>query len=134
MKLLFSKIATISLAFLVLFSTFSFTVEKHFCGDFLVDVSYLGEDAACNEGENDICIIKNESCCKDEVQQIDGQEEMQKASSKKISFHQAKLYVAFYASYKLLFQNIEKQFISYKNYSPPHLIFNLQVLHETFTI
>lgn len=134
MKLLFSKIATILLAFLVLFSTFSFTVEKHFCGDFLVDISYLGEDAVCNDGENDTCDIKKESCCKDEVQQIDGQEEMQKASSKKISFHQVKLFVAFYTSYKLLCQNIEKQFVSYKNYSPPDLIFNIQILHETFTI
>ncbi|WCC42067.1 hypothetical protein PJJ26_11540 [Tenacibaculum finnmarkense] len=47
MNQLFTKIATIILALLVLISTFSFTVEKHYCGDFLVDISYLGEADNC---------------------------------------------------------------------------------------
>ena len=131
-----SKIASIILAVLVLFSTFSFTVEKHYCGDFLVDVSYLGEADNCSKGETDSCdtMQKKKKCCKNEVHQIDGQDEIQKSSTEKISFQQAKLFVAFYTSYKLLFQNLEKQFVPHQYYSPPDLIFDIQVLHEVFII
>lgn len=48
MKQFLSKIVSSVLALLVLFSTFSFTVEKHYCGDYLVDVSYLGKADTCN--------------------------------------------------------------------------------------
>ena len=135
MKQVFTKIVTITLAFLVLFSTFSFTVAKHYCGDFLVDVSYVGETGSCNEGEKDDCatVIKKK-CCKDEVHQIDGQDKIQKASSKKISFQQVKLFVAFYSSYNLLFENDESQPNFYQYYTPPDLVFDFQVLHEVYII
>lgn len=37
MKKAFQHSISVAMAFLVLFSTFSFTVDKHFCGSFLVD-------------------------------------------------------------------------------------------------
>ncbi|WP_237274569.1 HYC_CC_PP family protein [Tenacibaculum ovolyticum] len=136
MKQAFTKISTITLALLVLFSTFSFIVEKHYCGDFLVDVSYVGEADTCNEGMKDDCgtIIKKKKCCKDEVHQIKGQDEIQKVSLDKISFHQVKFFVAFYASYELLFQDFDKQTVSSEYYSPPNLVSDIQVLHEVFII
>ena len=136
MKQVFTKITTITLALLVLFSTFSFTIEKHYCGDFLVDISYLGEAASCNDGKKDDCetVVKKKKCCKDEVYQIDGQDDIQKFSSKKINFDQAKFIVAFYSSYNLLFQGSEKQNVSHQYYSPPDLVFDIQVLHEVFII
>ena len=41
------KIFSVTLALLVLMSTLSFTVEKHFCGDVLVDVSVFTETQKC---------------------------------------------------------------------------------------
>lgn len=136
MKQAISKIFTIALAFLVLFSTFSFTVEKHYCGDYLVDVSYLGDANGCDTNTLDGCEtqVKKKKCCKDEVFQIDGQDEIQKSSLEKISFKQVKLFVAFYASYELMFQEAETKFISFTHYLPPDLIFDIQVLHEVFII
>ena len=136
MKQVITKISIIFLALIVLFSTFSFTVEKHYCGDFLVDISYLGEADTCNKKSEDGCetLIKKKKCCKDEVHQIDGQDEIQKVSLEKISFDQAKLFVAFYGSYKLLFQYFEKQPLSYEHYLPPELVYDIQVLHEVFII
>ncbi len=136
MKQVITKISITLLALLVLFSTFSFTVEKHYCGDFLVDVSYLGEADTCNKKSKTDCgtVIKKKKCCKDEVHQIDGQDEIQKVSLEKISFDQAQLFVAFYSSYKLLFQDSEKQSLSYEYYLPPELVYDIQVLHEVFII
>ncbi len=137
MKQFVTKFLSSILAFLVLFSTFSFTVEKHYCGDYLVDVSYLGKADTCNsDGGVDKCatLAKKKKCCKDEVQQIDGQDEFQKVSTEKISFNQVKLLVAFYNSYQFVFQDLEKQTISHQYYSPPDLVQDIQVLHEVFII
>lgn len=41
------KISSFLLVLIVLFSTFSFTIEKHYCGDFLVDVSFTGKADGC---------------------------------------------------------------------------------------
>ncbi len=136
MKQVITKISIIVLALIVLFSTFSFTVEKHYCGDFLIDVSYLGEAGTCNEGKKDACVtvIKKKECCKDEVHQIEGQDEIQKESLEKISFDQTKLFTTFYISCKLLFQDTEKHSILHQYYSSPELVFDIQVFHEVFVI
>ncbi|WP_271407068.1 HYC_CC_PP family protein [Tenacibaculum soleae] len=136
MKQVFTKISTVLLALLVLFSTFSFTIEKHFCGDFLVDISYVGEAKSCNKGKKDDCatITKKKKCCKDEVHQINGQDDIQKSSSEKISFNQAKFILVFCTSFKLLFQTLDKQSLTHQYYSPPDLVFDIQVLHEVFII
>ena len=47
MKKLVFKIASFLLAVLVCLSTLSFTVDKHYCGDFLVDVSFTGDASDC---------------------------------------------------------------------------------------
>ena len=136
MKQVFTKISTVLLALLVLFSTFSFTIEKHFCGDFLVDVSYVGEAGSCNKGKKDDCatVTKKKKCCKDEVHQIEGQDDIQKSSTEKISFNQAEFILAFCTSFKLLFQSLDKQSITHQYYSPPDLVIDIQVFHEVFII
>lgn len=139
MKSFFLKISSLTLAFLVLFSTFSFTVEKHFCGDFLVDISYFGEAQSCSgEIEKDSCeekrVEEKKKCCKDEIQQIDGQDDFQKTSIDKITFKFQKFVVAYTVSYKLMFKKLQRLIIPHKNYSPPSLYFNFQVLHEVFII
>ena len=81
MKSTLQKIGSTLLALLVLFSTFSFTVEKHYCGDFLVDVSFFGDAQDCAEelGEEDCDspqVIQKKKCCKDEVEKIEGQDDL----------------------------------------------------------
>ncbi len=136
MKPFFLKIASILTAFLVLFSTFSFTVEKHFCGEFLVDVSYFGEAEGCRMEMTDTSKttpIKKKNCCKDEVHQIEGQDELQNFSSEQLSFDEQKI-VAFAISYLLIFEETGFQKEFYKEFPPPDTYQDYQVLYQSFLI
>ena len=138
MKIIVTKILSAVLAFLVLFSTFSFTVEKHYCGDFLVDTSYFGEADSCAgeamTADCGIMKVKKKKCCKDEVEKIEGQDELQKTSIDKISFQQKVFIISYAVSYDLLFKSLKKQIVPHKNYSPPNLFYDLNILHEVFII
>ncbi|CAM1350906.1 HYC_CC_PP family protein [Tenacibaculum crassostreae] len=138
MKIVITKTSSILLAFLLLFSTLSFAVEKHFCGDFLVDTSYFGEAESCIietiTTDSGVKKVKKKRCCKDEVEKIEGQDELQKLSIDKISFQQKIFIISYAVSYDLLFKSLEKQFIPHKNYNPPNLFYDLNILHEVFII
>ncbi|MFD0993330.1 HYC_CC_PP family protein [Tenacibaculum geojense] len=139
MKQYITKIASITIAFLVFLSTFSLTIEKHFCGDFLVDVSYFGKTKGCNPAlDVDDCdspeIIKQKGCCKDEVQKIKIQDELQLQKNKKFELEQQQFILAFNLSYANLFVDLSQQIIPHKYYSSPPIITDIQLLHEVFII
>jgi len=126
------------LALLVLFSTLSFTIEKHYCGDHLVDVSYFGNTKKCtDEIEDDGCdtpeVEQKKNCCKDEVQHVEGQENL-KNSVEKFDLKKQQFTIAFITSYYNLFVDYVAQTKFYENYSPPNLIQDLQVLLEVYII
>lgn len=131
------KIASFLMALLVLLSTFSFTIEKHFCGDFLVDVSYFGNAKDCS-GESDvdgcdISVAKKKNCCKEEIAQIEGQDDLRNTSLEQITIKQ-QFALVFAITYHHLFLSYKKQIDHNKEYSPPKLVANIQVLHEVFLI
>lgn len=134
MKSIFIKIASFTLAFLVLFSTLSFTVEKHYCGDFLVDISFVGELDACAMNIDHNAAIKKKSCCKDEVQKIQGQDKLQANKVEKFSFEKEKFLTAFVISYQDLFTVNKLKNNFYKDFSPPDILLDYQVLFQTFLI
>ena len=137
MKAFFTKISSVVLALLVLCSTFSFTVEKHFCGDFLVDVSYFGNAKSCaEEMEGSSCeeiVVKKKSCCKDKLEKIEGQDDLKISSLEKITFEQ-QFAILFTVSYHNLFVPLTDKKVSNQEYSPPNLVSDIQVLHEVFII
>jgi hypothetical protein len=138
MKSTIAKISSTLLALLVLFSTFSFTVEKHYCGDFLVAISFFGEGKNCaDELDEDDCdspeVIEEKNCCKDEVESIEGQDDFRN-SIEKFDLKKQHFLVAFVGSYLNLFipkSQKEKENI---HHTPPKLIKDLQVLHEVYII
>jgi hypothetical protein len=134
MKHFFIKIASVLIALLVLFSTFSFTVEKHFCGDFLMDVSFTGNLEVCATDIAPDSSVKLKKCCKDEIQKIDGQDELQQNSINKISFQQKQFLVAFFVSYTNLFSENKTNTNFYKDFSPPDIPLDYQVFYQTFLI
>ena len=136
MKKFVSKIIATLLALVVLLSTFSFNVEKHFCGDFLVAISYVGNVASCDEVEEDSCESKTiePSCCKDDAEFLKGQTQIQKSPVEKVTFTKVITAVTSYTYYKQLFSGIERQLVPHKFYIPPKLFFDIQVLHEVFII
>ncbi len=129
---LLHKIFSISLSLLVLFSTVSFTVEKHYCGDTLVDVSIFTEAEKCGMEAQDM--LQKKSCCKDEVDVVQGQDELKAPSFEDLNIEQQQLLVAFTQSYSSLFESFPKEVIPPTDYSPPNLVYDIQVLDQVFLI
>ena len=47
MNTIVKKISTTLLSFIVLFSSMSFAIDEHYCGNNLMDVSYFGDADNC---------------------------------------------------------------------------------------
>ncbi len=132
LKTALHKSFSMLLALLVLFSTVSFTVVKHYCGDTLVDVAIFSEAKACGGMENDKSMKK--SCCDDEVDVVKGQDQLKLSSFEDLDFEQQQFIDAFTFSYINSFENLPKETIPHKEYSPPDLVYDIQVLDEVFLI
>lgn len=138
MKSVFKKIGAILSALLVLFSTFSFTVDSHYCGEFLVDASYLGKADGCGmEKAIDVsskeASVKKKSCCKDVTEFIQAPN-FEKQELLKISKEQVNFVIAYTYSYINLFKEAQLRNEFYKDFSPPDIQQDYQVLYQTFLI
>jgi len=132
MKSFLHKSFSILMTFLVLCSTVSFTIEKHFCGDVLVNVSVFSESEKCQLEAQELLLQKK--CCKDEVDVIKGQKDLKVASFDDLDFIHQQFVTAYTYSFINLFGDLEKQIIPHKDYSPPLLVADLQVLDQVFII
>tara|TARA_R110002126_G_scaffold68457_1_gene173410 strand:- start:531 stop:911 length:381 start_codon:yes stop_codon:yes gene_type:complete len=126
------------MALLVLLSTVSFTVESHYCGDILVDSSLFGHVETCGmevqqKPSSSECNITKKDCCSDEQITIKGQETL-KTSFDKIEKSQQIFVAVFIHTYINLFFEPQTDFNSFKNYSPPLLVRDIQVIDQTFLI
>lgn len=133
-KIILHKTFSIALAFLVLFSTVSFTIEKHYCGDVLVDVSVFSEAKKCDMEMPSMETFQKKSCCKDEVDVIKGLDELKFSSFDDLYFSQQLFVVAYAYSYNNLFEGLSQQITPHKDYSPPNLVADIQVLDQVFII
>ncbi|TCK67281.1 hypothetical protein DFQ05_1055 [Winogradskyella wandonensis] len=124
---------SVALAVLVLFSTFSFTVEKHYCGDNLIDVAIFSEAKSCGmEIESEPKLKK--TCCKDIVDVIEGQDELQSVTFDDLDFPTQVFLRAFVQAYIVNFESLPKQIIPHRDYVPPNLIRDIQLLNDVFLI
>ncbi len=121
------------LVVLVLFSTVSFTVEKHFCGDTLVDVAIFSEAHKCGMEMNEPKVVKKH-CCKDVVEIVEGQDELTFSSFEDLDFEQQQFVVSLAYAYFNLFESLPKQIIPHKDYAPPNIVLDIQLLNDTFLI
>ena len=128
----------IGLAFLVMASTMSFTINEHYCGGDLVDTSlFVKADTCMMEGmemsnSDDVSIAKD-TCCNDVITVIDGQDEVHQ-NGKQLAFDQQLFIATFLYTYSNLFSNKENSIVSYSDYIPPKLVKDIQALDETFLI
>jgi hypothetical protein len=127
-------VISVSLAFLVLFSTLSLTVEKHYCGTNLVDTSVFSESKKCGGMDASDTIYVKKPCCKDTIDLVKGQDELHTADFETIDFKLEFTINAYLFTYIQLFESLPKQIIPHKDYSPPNLIKDIQVLDETYLI
>ena len=126
------------MALLVFVSTMSFTIESHYCGDVLVDTSVFGKVESCGmevqqKTSSTECDITKKDCCSDEQLVVDGQDNL-KISFDKLDKEQQILVATFIYSYVNLFTELQTENISFRDYSPPPLVRDVQVLDQTFLI
>ena len=138
MKEFLHKSAAITMALLVLFTTMSFTVNMHYCGDILVDYSFTQNAASCGmdiqpvSKSCDANVMKT-SCCKDKQLIVEGQDNV-KLSFETFSLEQQTFVATFFYSYTQLFESVDEKPLLFKDYSPPLLTNDISVLYQTFLI
>ena len=82
--------------------------------------------------EKEAPVMKN--CCKDEVQQVQGQQELLQASVDDFNFQKQLLLVSFFVSYHDTFIVKESIELVYNDLSPPDLPINYRILYQSFLI
>lgn len=124
------------LALLVLVSTFSFSVDKHFCGSILVDMAVFSKAKTCGmemHRDMELASIEEDSCCTNEKIAVDGQDEL-KISFNSLDFQQQIFLTTITYSYLNLFEGLPQRIDPYRDYSPPLLVTDIQVLDQVFLI
>ncbi len=130
------KILALILAVIVLFSSFSFTIEKHICLDEVTVSSHGNTDSHCEMDFGDCESNKSDEpsdeCCFDNQVLIIGNQNV-KIISQKIEVSQAKFVLAYAYTYLNLFQD-KKEINSFLDFSPPIVDKDYQVLYQSFLI
>ena len=123
------------MALLVLVSTLSISIEKHYCGEHLVDVSLFVEADKCGmEKSDDGDGIMANSCCTDVVDLIEGQDELNLEKTEVLSASQK----VFVLSFAYVFGGLSLPTLTddppFQHYNPPEVVQDIQVLNEVFLI
>lgn len=125
------------MAFVVLFSTMSFTVDMHYCGDTLVDTAVFYKVKTCGmemqNPSNEGCAITKKDCCSDKQMVVDGQNELQ-LSFDTLSFEQQQFVASFVYTYINVFDVEKANVNSYRDYAPPLVVREIYKLDETYLI
>lgn len=124
------------LSFLVLFSTLSLTIEKHFCGDTLIDVAVFTKADMCgpqSPDEDHGNRIKN-SCCKNEKEVVSGIDQLVTNSIDDLDDLQQLVLFTYSYTYQQLFNELSQAVVPHRNYSPPLITQDIHVLHESYLI
>lgn len=133
MKSYLQKISSFSLALLVLVSTFSFTVDKHFCGGILIDKAIFSNAKTCGMEMNSKMASSEDSCCTNEKTAIKGQDEL-KISFQSLDLDQQLFLITITHSYLNIFEGEPLLEVPFKDYSPPLLVTDIHILDQVFLI
>lgn len=138
MKAAFRNIVSFSMAILVLASTTSFTVDKHFCGKMLMDLAIFSEAESCgmemhSHSEGDSYSLEVDPCCSDQTTVVEGQDKLI-VSIDSLNFDQQLFLYSFTHSYLNLFEGLPLQVVPFKYYTPPILVTEILILDQVFLI
>jgi len=125
------------LAAVVLTSTLSFSVHKHFCGPFLKDVSIILPSHGCGmetTGMADNCAISLEKkCCNDIIEVVQGQDDL-KITWHNFSLEQQQFITLFTNTYLFTITGDYREKHTFIAYSPPLVTRDIPVLHQSFLL
>jgi hypothetical protein len=128
---------SLAMTFVVLFSTMSFTVNMHYCGDTLVESAIFQKAKGCGmemeKPSTEECSITKKNCCDDKQLAIEGQDELQ-LQVDKITFEQQVFIASFVYTYINLFEGLDNNVSTYERYKPPLVVRQLYKIDETYLI
>jgi len=137
---MYHKTTSLLLALVVLLSTMSFSLDIHYCGDHLVDFSFSQKTDTClmkaemTQSSTACAVMEMEmDCCSDVEVVFEGQDDL-KLSFDQLSFDEQVFVASFVYSYINLFEGFDENVVPFKDYSPPPLIRDVQILDQTFLI
>jgi hypothetical protein len=136
MKQFLKHISVYATAFLVLFSTFSFTINEHICGGEKVSFAIGMEAETCGmeveTSTSEHTTVQQTPCCSDISTLIQGFDEL--PSQDTITITTQTFITAFVYSYIFILSEEDTEKAVYTPYKPPPLVKDIQVLDETFLI
>lgn len=139
MKSIFNQILSGLMALAVLFSTVSFTVDAHYCGDKLVSKSVFKKADDCGiemvqkSNTADSCKVIKTTCCRDEQSLVKGQDDLQQ-SHFELTIPQF-AFLSTYIAYQLnLFEGLEENVIPFIGYRPSLVVRSIYKLDEVYLI
>ena len=137
MNQVFRKIVSFVMAFVVLCSTMSFTINAHYCGGTLVETAIFQKAKGCGmemqKPSTEGCSIAKKSCCKNEQSLVDGQDELQH-NIDGISFEQELFVISFIHIYTNPLDLSKDKETAFSEYPPPLIVRQLYKLDETYLI
>ena len=138
MKVVFKKIMALFMSLVVLFSTMSFTIDMHYCGDTLVETAFFHKAKGCGmemeiPTSNSDCSAIKKGCCSEKQIIVKGQDELQ-LTFDKLSFEKQLFFTSFVYSYVSLLETLGESTISFLEYPPPLIVKKLYKLDETYLI
>ncbi|PCI02838.1 MAG: hypothetical protein COB81_04860 [Flavobacteriaceae bacterium] len=81
----------------------------------------------------DDCTIEKEGCCSDNNEFVQGNSEVQTLATS-LNFEQQVFLTSFVYTYINLFEGLEKNVVPFKNYVPPIIVKDIQVIDSVFLI
>ncbi len=140
MKEFIHKARAIIMVFVVLFSTMSFAIDMHYCGDKLVDTAVFKKAKTCgmeiqksnSDSEGSIMKMKKD-CCSEEQLVIDGQDEL-KLSLDKLTLEQQVFVTTFVYTYIRGFECLQENKTSFLEYPLPLIVRQIFKLDESYLI
>ncbi|WP_143150468.1 HYC_CC_PP family protein [Arenibacter nanhaiticus] len=132
------RIVSTVMAFLMLLSSVSWTIEKHYCMGSLIDVAFFHKPDSCGMPLDDTVVSQAvisdlNACCSNEIITIPGQEELN-LSSGSFDLDQHVFLAAYVFSYYNLFNVAPERLVPFSDYQPPMVVKDICVLDQVFLI
>ncbi|WP_188649379.1 HYC_CC_PP family protein [Yeosuana aromativorans] len=138
MKEVFHKIMALFMATIVVFSTMSFTINMHYCGDDLVDIGIFKQAKTCGMEMNESTPLSDSTfskkgCCTDKHITVQGQDELN-LSFDNLTLQQQQFVATFAYTYVNLFEGYTENKTAFSEYPPPIIVKSIYKLDETYLI
>ena len=134
------KILALILALAVLFSTLSFTVEKHVCMGEVTDVSYFDkvescgmERSECGDTETDHDLAKRQNCC-DTLQELIPGEPAEQQAIQGLEIQDFDYIVSYISTYLFEYEQLDEISLIEFGPDPPLVERDIQTLYQIFLI